>query len=334
MKTHFNEEAMMQKARRPVKQALILILAGLCLSCSTANQKIATTANALPGEIWDVSAGRTIDTEKLLHRLAAARLVLLGETHDNPDHHRIQAGILQSMVYSGRRPALVMEQFDLAQQVAIDTILESNASAAQKVRRLSETMGKGWDQSGYKPVLNVAAHASLPVIAANLSRDAARQIARNGFDALGKPSIARLMLEPVWTVPRESVMTKAIQDGHCGMLPPEAVEGMAKAQRARDAIMADRLLQHGTRGAVAIFGRGHVMKTVGVPLYLAARGAGKGTVTIGILESNDSINPAKGMHEALHANYDYVWFTPPIARTEDPCKAFRPPALTAPIGNS
>lgn len=323
----------MQKVSTPAKKALVLLLLGLCVSCGTVNQKIATTANALPGEIWDVSAGRTIDTERLLHRLATARLVLLGETHDNPDHHRIQAGILQSMVDSGRRPALVMEQYDLAQQIELDSILDSNASPAQKLQHLTKTIGKGWDQSGYKPILSVAAHASLPVIAANMSRDAARQIARNGFDALGKPSIARLMLEPVWTAPRESVMTKAIQDGHCGMLPPEAVDGMVKAQRARDAIMADRLLQHRTEGAVAIFGRGHVMKTVGVPLYLAARGAGEGTAIVGIVESNDAASPAKGINEALHANYDYVWFTPAVARTEDPCKAFAPPALTAPKKN-
>ena len=48
--------------------------------------------------------------------IAAARdFVLLGEKHDNPDHHRLQAWMIDALVARGRRPAIAMEMLDAEQ---------------------------------------------------------------------------------------------------------------------------------------------------------------------------------------------------------------------------
>ena len=51
----------------------------------------------LTGRIWDVRAARFVDSDALTRRLAGARYVLLGEKHDNPDHHQIQAALVRAM---------------------------------------------------------------------------------------------------------------------------------------------------------------------------------------------------------------------------------------------
>src|SRR5919197_5092223 len=65
----------------------------------------------LVGQIWDVEAARLIDTTTLVQRLTNGRFVLLGEKHDNPDHHRLQAWILGALLDAGRPPAVGFEMF-------------------------------------------------------------------------------------------------------------------------------------------------------------------------------------------------------------------------------
>ena len=60
----------------------------------------------LIGQIWDVEPARFIDTTTLVQRLTNGRFVLLGEKHDNPDHHRLQAWILRAVLDASRRPAV------------------------------------------------------------------------------------------------------------------------------------------------------------------------------------------------------------------------------------
>lgn len=43
----------------------------------------------LVGQVWDSSAGRWIPFLTLSYRLSNADWVLLGEQHDNPDHHTL-----------------------------------------------------------------------------------------------------------------------------------------------------------------------------------------------------------------------------------------------------
>src|SRR6185295_6220326 len=76
--------------------------------------------HALVGRVWDVKANAFVGPGLLLPRLAAPSFVLLGERHDNPDHHRLQGRVVAAMVQAGRRPALVLEMLELAQQPAID----------------------------------------------------------------------------------------------------------------------------------------------------------------------------------------------------------------------
>src|SRR5712672_162661 len=87
--------------------------------------------NALVGKIWDVKAGAFVEPGAMLKRLVAARFVLLGERHDNPDHHRLQGRVLGELVKAGRRPALVLEMLEVPQQADVDRYLaRADANAA------------------------------------------------------------------------------------------------------------------------------------------------------------------------------------------------------------
>jgi len=96
-------------------------------------------------------------------------------------------------------------------------------------------------------------------------------------------------------------------------------EAIARAQRARDAVMADMLIRTAKSGAVAIIGRGHARQDMGVPLYLAARAPGVPVLSIGLVEVDAPVNPATYAQGPLGQIHDYLWFTPRTQRKVDPC---------------
>ena len=86
--------------------------------------------HALVGRIWDVGAARFVGAEGLYAGVRAATFVVLGENHDNPDHHVLQARVLAALVASGRAPAVAFEMLDTAQQPALDRYVRDHANDA------------------------------------------------------------------------------------------------------------------------------------------------------------------------------------------------------------
>ena len=67
----------------------------------------------LVGRVYAVREGRYLSPAALLDALVGARDVLLGEAHDNPDHHRLQAALAGRL----RDDALVRAANDVARLI-------------------------------------------------------------------------------------------------------------------------------------------------------------------------------------------------------------------------
>lgn len=284
-------------------------------------------SHPLNGKLWEVSSQRFIDHGLLAQRMLDARFVLLGEIHDNQMHHEIQTRTLQYLLQNGRRPTLVMEQFDRDQQAKIDAILAGDAPQDDKLRALEQLMRKSWGWKAYEPLLRLALQHRLPVAAANMSREELRPVSRQGFDALAPGEEAWLALDKVWTAERQQRLVQDIVAGHCGKVPQHMADAIARAQRVRDAVMADVMLKYQDSGAVAIIGSGHARRDMGVPLYLAARAPHASFLSLGLVQVNELQEPQRYTLGALGPVFDYAWFTPHARRTVDPCKSI--PALPA-----
>lgn len=278
--------------------------------------------HALVNRQWDVQQQRFVDRDEVLARVLAADVVLLGETHDNPVHHRLQGEILATLLAAGRRPTLVMEQFDTEQQGALD--------AATDAAAVSALMARGWDSGQYRPLIESARQAGLPLVAGNVSRADTRPVIREGWQAIDPPRRERLQLDPVWDGRRETYMRQVITASHCGKIDDTLRDGLVRAQRLRDAVLADVALAPRPAAAdgstVFIVGRGHARSDVGVPRYLRARSTSLTVLSVGFTEvSPDKTAPADYLIEdgiaAPGAPHDLLWFTPRQTRP-DPCKDF------------
>ena len=277
----------------------------------------------LVGKIWDVKAAAFVDANKLAARAATARFVLLGERHDNPDHHRLQARMLTELVKNGRHPAVVLEMLEVEQQPAIDSyVAQKGASAAGFGAAL------GWEKtswppfSDYQPIFEVAFDSTLPIKAGNVAQADAKALVRQGVAALSSERAQQLRLDRELPAPLEAPLLDELRASHCGQLPESLLEPMALAQRARDAQMALVLESAAAKeGAVLIAGGGHARLDRGVPYYLAIEEPGVSVVSIGFREVRHAdVSPQ--LYGADEGPFDYIWFTPRQS-DDEPCASFK-----------
>jgi uncharacterized iron-regulated protein len=297
---------------------VLLVGASGCASLPNAPEAIAP----VPGSIWDARAGTYVSTEVVQRAVRESNLVLLGETHDNLEHHRLQRELLGHILATGRRPALVMEQLDREFQAALDGERARAGRTADSVLDAAHFNRRGWGSDGYRPLVDLALQYELPLVAANVSRNDARAIVRDP---------AKAALPPVGK-PVEDALAADIERSHCGQRPaPALLAGMVAAQRARDVAMAQALQKQAARGAVLIAGGGHVRVDRGAPLYLGER-----PLVVAFLEVDSggkrALKDYLDDEFATARSFDFVWFTERATRT-DPCadmpRMQEPPAAPA-----
>ncbi|HET7824340.1 MAG TPA: ChaN family lipoprotein, partial [Anaeromyxobacter sp.] len=227
----------------------------------------------LVGRIWDPRAGRFADEGAVTAAVAQADAVLLGEMHDNVDHHLLQARLVRAVLASGRRPALAFEMLTADQQEQVDAALAKAPRDPDALAKAVRWSKSGWpDFDEYRPIFQAGLEAGVPVIAANLPRKVVRDVVSNGTEALDATLRERIDRAPPLTGPAAESLRAEMRESHCGELPESMLDPLVLAQRARDAQMAVRIEGAGARGAILIAGRGHVRTDRGVPSYLRADG--------------------------------------------------------------
>jgi uncharacterized iron-regulated protein len=281
----------------------------------------------LTGRIWDVSSDRFIERETLVERLAGADFVLLGERHDNPDHHMLQSEVLRSLIAVGRRPAVGFEMLGLDDASLVADHLAAAPNDAAGLGRAVNWNQRGWpDWTMYQPIAEAALQAELRIVATNLPLTIARKMSRDGPAALESRVMRELGLdEPL----PESVFTSIavdIRDAHCGYAPEKSLKAMVDVQRARDAQMAQSLIVAGDPGgAILVAGAGHVRNDYGIPVYLRQKTPDKRVISIAFVEVDKQKTEAQSYalpYPDGRLPFDYVWFTPRID-DEDPCEKFK-----------
>lgn len=282
----------------------------------------------LVGRIWDVSHARWVDEPTLREDLSKAHFVLLGEQHDNADHHLLQAELVRALTGTGRHPALAFEMLDVEQQATMDAALAREPGSPDAISQAVDWAHSGWpDWALYRPIFAAGLERGLPIVAANLSRAQGKALGFQGLSALPAELVTRLGLDTPLPEDVSRAMRAELFQAHCGYLPEEHMDPMVQVQRARDAEMADRLLASDKGdGAILITGAGHARMDRGVPAHLARRAPGSTVSSVGFMEVSadkrepqDYVDPASGSKQLP---FDYVWFTP-AAEREDQCAKLR-----------
>lgn len=239
--------------------------------------------------------------------LPPADIVVLGEVHDNPKHHRNQARAIRAL----HPRAVVFEMLTPEQAEIVNRSGLKGDELAQAI---------GWADSGwpdfalYAPVF--AALGDARVYGAAVPDAAIRQAMSGdlagafGVDAAGYGLTVPLPAE------EESVREAGQQEAHCNALPDDMLPGMVAAQRLRDAAFARTAAQAFAdvgRSVIVITGSGHARTDWGIPGVLSLADPDLLVLSVGQIE--------RGGVPAIPP-FDLWLVTAPVPR-DDPCAGFR-----------
>ena len=264
-------------------------------------------ANRLWGRIWDANQQQWLNAAELQILLLTASNVVVGERHDNPQHHRLERVIVDTLAQAGKLGGVAMEMLNSEQQALIAAQPNSywrslNDEQLQSVLAWQ----KGWDWEAYGPIIKRVFELDKPLLGANLLDSEEQKLVRT--------KVAPKLPESI-----KAFQQQAIIEGHCGLLPEAMIDGMLAVQIARDLKMANALASLAKIG-VLVCGAGHARRDVGVSQYM-----GKKPLTIGLIEVT---NPLTSVEQAQPDSiddapaFDIMWFTPPQER-DDPCASLR-----------
>jgi uncharacterized iron-regulated protein len=286
----------------------------------------------LAGRIFGVAERREASEGELVGALAGARFAFLGESHENADHHRLQARLLRALAERGAAPAVAFEMLRVDQQPEVDAALAAPSPSAESLRAATR-----WDESGwpafalYAPVFEAVLAAGLPIVAADLTQQERALLA--SAEPLPAPLAARLGLDEPLPDELRRGLERDLLASHCGALPESALPRLVRVQRGRDAALARALLdapgaadgEEPGLQAVLVTGAEHARRDRGAPRALARLAPGADAVALAFLEVDpDEEDPFADLGARYRGEpvFDYAWYTPK-ASDEDYCERMR-----------
>ncbi|GJM02186.1 MAG: hypothetical protein DHS20C08_06870 [Rhodomicrobium sp.] len=335
---------------------LIPMLACLCLSIITTEKPTAaelspedlTTpsswkadqfkTNALVGKLWSRAEGKFVTPGEMLADLKTAKFIHLGELHDNPDHHTLQANIITALAKTAKAankpvPAIVIEMIRVDQMRRLNAYLETDNPKAEFLGNALEWEQNGWPSwEIYRPLGEAIFANDMEIYPGHASRMQINHLIKSDLAILPAKARETFGLNTPLGKTLEDSLSEEIRVAHCDRLPENVIKPMTIVQRFRDAWMADVLIQAGEtddekpRQSILIAGRGHTRDDRGAPWYLRNRVAAAKTKTVHFIETNATAATISDLLKAELKNQDlktipadYIWVTPSIKRG-DPCE--------------
>lgn len=255
------------------------------------------------GQIHDLRSGQRLTPQQLVERLAGAPQVLVGEQHDNPDHHALQLWLLHALEARRDQGSLLLEMLASSQQPLADNVAMQLREGRQ-IDNLAKALEwtNGWPWSLYGPIVRHGLAQDYGLRAANLDRAEIMAIYQRPPALSGDASTAAAV--------RERLLAQ-IRESHCDKLPISQLPAMLAVQQQRDRRMAERLLA-APKPAMLMAGAFHVRRDLGVPLHLRDLGSAKGAQVLILSEVGKPVTAEQA---------DYVWYTAALP-AEDHCARF------------
>jgi uncharacterized iron-regulated protein len=231
-----------------------------------------------PDEMIDTHRRRAVSLAEMTRLLEPATFVLIGEQHDNAQHHQFQAQVIEALVQAGRSVIVGMEMFDRTKQPALNLWTLNRLREAEFIEQSEWRTQWGFDFALYRPIFEVVYRHRLRLVGLNVPRALVRQTARGGWQSV--PEAERMGVpDPDLSVEAHRKLFYALLGGR----HPTGQQGddnFYAAQVVWDTAMADSALRYLARTVpsprlafVILAGNGHVMYDVGISLRLRMRTA-------------------------------------------------------------
>ncbi|MBN4016212.1 ChaN family lipoprotein [Rhodospirillaceae bacterium AH-315-P19] len=289
----------------------LVILTAILATPVAALPKTPVAAKAACDRIgtWlDPRTGATIPPHDLFLSLVEQPVVLLGETHDNAEHHRWQLHSLAALY--AHKPDLILgfEMFPRRVQTALDQWVNGKLDVAAFLKATEWRKIWGFDPALYLPLLHFARQNRIPMIALNIDHALVSRVGREGWRTipagdragLSDPAPASAAYKEVLANIFASKQARKLKDAEepttptndaadetatrAALLKATGFTRFVEAQLTWDRAMAEALVtaRRDAPGSlvVGIVGQGHLRHGHGIPHQLADLGLRDGAVLL------------------------------------------------------
>lgn len=243
---------MLSAKLRHVRYALLplsILLSG-CVGTATTQERASATEEMAQmkavASLYDYQlqdkAGQPLGMAQLLKDLDDADVVMVGEWHAHPAVHLFQAKLMAALAGNDRPLSLSMEHFTRADQAELNRYLAGEIGESTLLKNT-----KAWDnyKSDYRPMVEIARHQKLPVVAANAPRKYVKCVGRVGPDYLDSIEGEERALVAAKVDISDSPYRQKFLGNMKGMsLSEERIGKMFGAQMTWDATMAESIALH------------------------------------------------------------------------------------------
>lgn len=274
-----------------------------------------TTTSFPPGSIISAKTGKAVSFETLMTDLETVQITYIGESHTNPDHHRVQLKLLQALF--GRFPELTvgMEMFDHTYPPQLNAWSAGELEETVFLQKVHWYANWRYDFGLYRDILSFIKENHIKLVGLNLPFCIPPKIAVGGIDSLSEAEKKHLPKEIDTSNAAHREYVRTIFSHH-NIPGRNNFEFFYAAQCAWEDAMADAIARHLSSGKMLVLaGNGHIIQKFGIP--------------------NRAYNRTKAEYRTLYLEEaggelelsaaDYIWVTTPLGNTR-----FRPhPALAS-----
>jgi len=163
----------------PGPRRLLIVAFALTASLTLAAQ------GYVPNRVYDMHRGSYSDFEMMAADLAKADVVFVGEQHDDPNTHRLELAVLDALARRSRSVIVSLEMFERDVQEPLEHFLMGHMPEDEFLK-----VSRPWPRyaTDYKPLVDFAVSKEWPVVAANVPRSIASEVAKGGLESLQQKS--------------------------------------------------------------------------------------------------------------------------------------------------
>jgi uncharacterized iron-regulated protein len=161
------------------------IARGQTATVAPVHPPVAASPAYVPERVFDTRRRTFTDFEAMIADLSRADVIFVGEQHDDPNTHRLEAAVLQGLIRRRVSVTVSLEMFERDVQATLDAYLAGSIDEAAFLKA-----SRPWPRyaTDYRALVEMARAHAWPVVASSVPRRLASEVAKGGAAALAKAS--------------------------------------------------------------------------------------------------------------------------------------------------
>ncbi|MES9940960.1 MAG: ChaN family lipoprotein [Candidatus Thiodiazotropha sp. 6PLUC2] len=253
-----------------------------------------------------VDLSTLIDLSSLVEKVSDKKVVFVGESHDQYQHHLNQLSIIKGLHAKHSDLGIGLEFFFQPYQKYLDLYISGEIDEAELIEQTEYFSRWRFDYRLYRPIFRFAREEGIPLIALNLESEITSQAGREGIENLSDEMKLRIPAE----IDRENeayrARLKTIYEAHPHREGSD-FERFLDVQLLWDEGMAEQAakwLKHNPDGHMVILaGAGHLIYGDGIPSRLARRVEVSQAIVLNV-SSSAELNPDLADYLILAGNQE------------------------------